>query len=84
MDKHVVKEMTFEEFCLFSGISPDCWVFINKNQKNTFWQSDDGCVYFDNGIGVIRKFEKINGSVWFSLYLGGHKCGEDWTPWRVW
>lgn len=80
-----VKPLSLQEFCAFSGIPEDYWMFRNKMQKNTFWEDTEGIVYFDNGDGVVRKFEKAHGTLWFSWYLPDpDEYGMHWSPWRVW
>ena len=79
------QEMTFEEFCAFSNIAPDYWMFTNRRQHNTFWRDVDGFVYFDNGLGVLRRFEKTHGQLWFSFRLpSADEYGNWWSPWRFW
>lgn len=78
------QEMTFEEFCAFSGIDPDYWMFTHRSQHNTFWRSTDGYVYFDNGVGVLRRFDKTNNQLMFSFRQSPDEHGNYWSPWRFW
>ncbi len=89
-------DITFEEFCKGTNISPDNWIF--KEQKNPrFYKCEDHVqwnqlrpkrptqYYYDNGLGFIREFKYMpkHHEMWSRIF-DRTKTPAEWSLWSTW